>query len=192
MSILNVLKRRRSQRRKQKELAALAANSATLSRLMASGMLAWDPKLRRLLIMQPLALVMMRSAETWQNFIRNVYLWTYQQQAERAWDDYFQREELAAVRRAMDKARQEGRDDLFRGEQGRQAVERIKRARRQEIAQSELEPPKVEPFEFFILPDTTEAAPKPIAVGWFDPEHDSQELAPWSEVEPLLRTKTEE
>lgn len=186
MGILNVLKRRRSQRRKQKELAALAANSATLSRLMASGMLAWDPKLRRLLIMQPLALLMMRSAETWQNFIRNVYLWTYQQQAERAWDDYFQREELAAVRRAMDKARQEGRDDLFRGEQGRQAVERIKRARRQEIAQSELEPPKVEPFEFFILPDTTEAAPKPIAVGWFDPEHDSQELAPWSEVEPLL------
>ncbi len=183
LNIFKALARRREERRRLRELKQYAGNEQTLARLMEAGLLAWLPKERRLLIMQPLAVVMMGSAETWQNFVRNVYLWTYSQQAQQAWADYFQREELAAVRRAQ--------QSLGDGKTlSRQDVERIRRARRQEIAVTDMEPPKVEPFELFVLPDSTEAAPKPIAVGWFDPETDRQELAPWSEVEPLLRSES--
>jgi hypothetical protein len=65
-------------------------------------------------------------------------------------------------------------------------IERIRLAARQQVAESDIEPPKIEPFEFFIVQDTTDAAAKLIAVGWFDPEKNDMELAPWSEVQPLI------
>lgn len=184
LNIFKALARRRDERRRLNELKLMAGNEQTLERLMEAGLLAWEPRQRRLLIMQPLAVVMMRTAESWQAFVRNTYLWTYSLQARQAWEDFFRREELAAVRRAqaaLPEGRTLSRDD----------VERIRRARRQEIAATDMEPPRVEPFEMFILPDSTEAAPKPIAVGWFDPETDRQEIAPWSEVETLLKVNSE-
>ena len=71
-------------------------------------------------------------------------------------------------------------------------VERIRLAARQQVAESDIEPPKIEPFEFFIVQDTTDAAAKLIAVGYFNPETNDMELAPWSEVEPLLHQSRQE
>jgi hypothetical protein len=65
-------------------------------------------------------------------------------------------------------------------------VERIRLAARQQVAESDIEPPKVEPFEMFIVEDTVDAKQKIIAVGFFDPETNDMELAPWSEIAPLL------
>ena len=182
MSIFGFLFKR-GDRRKMKELKGFASCFNTLDRLAASGLLIWQPDQRRLFITQPLAVLMMKSAESWQTFIQNCYLWTYYNQTQAAWNDFMLKEELAAVRRAS----------VGAGHQtvrlGREDVERIRRARRAEIAQSDMEPPQVAPFEFFILPDTTEAAPKPIAVGYFDAETNDMELAPWSEVEPLLKSE---
>ena len=175
-------KKRREQRRKLKELHQFSFVFATLDRLEQSGLLVWDQKSRRYFISQSLATVMIaQGAEGWVNFIQNLYLHTYWQQIQQVTGDTMLKAELAAVRKASvgdnHQTVQLSRDD----------VERIRRAARQQVAESDIEPPKVEPFEFFILPDTTEAAPKPIAVGYFDPETNDMELAPWSEVEPLLR-----
>ena len=201
-------KKRREQRKKLKELRQFSSVFTTLDRLEQSGLLTFDAKSRRLFIAQSLALLMMRDAESWVNFVQNVYLWLTYQECQRLWSEHFLKEELASVRRASrepvgtvpavgsdadGKRTAEGlspsgspaleeRNPLSRAD-----VERIRLAARQQVAESDIEPPKVEPFEMFIVEDTVDAKPKIIAVGYFDPETNAQELAPWSEVEPLIR-----
>lgn len=178
-------KKRREQRRKLKELKAFASRFSTLDRLEQSGLLTFDSKSRRLFIAQPLAVLMMKDAESWVAFINNAYQWIYYQQAQEAWNGHFLKEELAAVRRASVGENHET-VQLSRAD-----VERIRLAARQQVAESDIEPPKIEPFEFFIVQDTTDAAAKLIAVGYFNPETNDMELAPWSEVEPLIKKAQE-
>ena len=190
-------KKKREQRKKLKELRQFSSVFTTLDRLEQSGLLTFDAKSRRLFIAQSLAVLMMRDAQSWVNFIQNVYLWLYYQQAQQSWSEHFLKEELAAVRKAS--GNQGDRSlDVPNGNQGpvppiplsSADVERIRLAARQQVAESDIEPPKVEPFEMFIVEDTVDAKPRIIAVGYFDPETNAQELAPWSEVQPLLK-KTE-
>jgi len=176
-------KKKREQRKKLRELKTFSSTFSTLDRLEQSGLLTFDSKSRRLFIAQSLAVLMMKDAESWVNFITNTYQWLYYQQAQEAWNAHFLKEELAAVRAAS--------TQMVNGQLSRADVERIRLAARQQVAESDIEPPKVEPFEFFIVQDTTDAAAKLIAVGYFDPETNDMELAPWSEVEPLIK-KTQE
>jgi len=195
-------KKRREQRRKIRELRAFSSTFSTLDRLEQSGLLVFDQKSRRLFISQSLAVLMMRDAESWVNFVTNVYQWLYYQQAQEAWNAHFLKEELKAVREASRSAVPAGNTDgdsphsaIGDSTEGtvptvqlsRADVERIRLAARQQVAESDIEPPKVEPFEFFIVQDTTDAAAKLIAVGYFNPETGDMELAPWSEVEPLIK-----
>ena len=174
-------KKRREQRKKLKELKAFANRFSTLDRLEQSGLLVWDQKQRRLFIAQSLAILMMKDAKSWVNFIQNVYQWLYYQQAQEAWNAHFLKEELAAVRQAS----VEGNHETV--QLSRADIERIRLAARQQVAESDIEPPKVEPFEFFVVQETTDAAAKLIAVGYFDPETNDMELAPWSEISGLVR-----
>ena len=174
-------KKRREQRRRLRELKAFASRFSTLDRLEQSGLLVWDQKQRRLFIAQSLAVLMMKDAESWLAFVQNVYQWLYYQQAQDAWNAHFLKEELAAVR-AAGTGENHQRVQLSRAD-----VERIRLAARQKVAESDIEPPKVEPFEFFIVQETTDAAAKLIAVGYFDPETNDMELAPFDEIEPLLK-----
>ena len=174
-------KKRREQRKKLKELRQFSSTFSTLDRLEQSGLLVWDQKQRRLFISQSLAVLMMKDAESWVNFVTNVYQWLYYQQAQEAWNAHFLKEELAAVRKAS------VGDNHETVQLSRADVERIRLAARQQVAESDIEPPKVEPFEMFIVEDTVDTKPRIIAVGYFDPETGAQELAPWSEVEPLIR-----
>ena len=178
-------KKKREQRRKLKELRAFSGVFSTLDRLEQSGLLVWDQKQHRLFIAQSLAVLMMRSAESWVNFITNTYQWLYYQQAQEAWNTHFLKEELAAVRAASIG------DNHQTVQLSREDVERIRMASRQQVAESDVEPPKMKPFEFFIVQETTDAAAKLIAVGYFDPESNGMELAPWNEIEPLIK-KAEE
>lgn len=173
-------KKRREQRKKLSELKNFSSVFSTLDRLEQSGLLTFDSKSRRLFIAQSLAVLMMRNAESWVNFVNNVYQWLYYQQAQEAWNAHFLKEELTAVRRASVGENHET-VQLSRAD-----IERIRLAARQQVAESDMEPPKVEPFEFFIVQDTTDAAAKLIAVGYFNPETNDMELAPWSEVQPLI------
>ena len=176
-------KKRREQRKKLKELRQFSSVFSTLDRLEQSGLLVWDQKSRRYFISQSLAAVMIdQGTEGWINFIQNLYLHTCWQQIQQVTEDTMLKAELAAVREASKTAETQ----LSRAD-----IERIRFSARQRLAESDVEPPKVEPFEFFIVEDTTDAAAKLIAVGWFDPEKNDMELAPWSEVEPLLHKAAE-
>ena len=180
LRFLGEWRERRRQRRHLKELAALAGAFATLDRLEQSGLLVWSPKERRMLIAQPLALLTMRSAETFQAFVQRLYLWTYQREAMRVCSDTMLREELAAVRKASEELRVKS-EELSRAD-----VERIRRARREQLLLEDMPEVKVEPFEFYIVGDSVEARAPLLAVGWFNPDTDSIEMATWEEVEPFL------
>ena len=186
---------RRRQKRQLKELQAFASGFNTLDRLEQSGLLAWDQKQRRLFIDKSLAVVMMRNVESWTNFINNVFKWLYSRQVQKAWNDYFLREELKAVREATKKYASMTRAD----------IERIREARRMEILESDMEAPKIQGFEFFIIapPELSEAKDPSIlnsqlsisnepvgcltAVGHYDPDTEKMEMALWSEVERLVQ-----
>jgi hypothetical protein len=189
-------KKRREQRKKLKELRQFSSVFSTLDRLEQSGLLVWDQKSRRYFISQSLAAVMIaQGAEGWVNFIQNLYLHAYWQEIQQVTDDTMLKAELAAVRKASVGDRSASPLGSSKNHEtvqlSRADVERIRLAARQQVAESDIEPPKVEPFEMFIVEDTVDAKPKIIAVGFFDPETNDMELAPWSEVEPLIK-KTQE
>lgn len=143
-------------------------------------MLSFDHKAHRLFIAQPFAsLLMVNGADDWINSIHAIYQYTYLRLSQQVWEDYLQKEELAAVREALSKNPKLQRND----------IDRIKWSRRQEIAFSDMEPPKVEPFEFFIIPDSTEAAVEPLAVGSYDPNTGQMEVATWEDVKQLIPKK---
>ena len=178
-------KKRREQRRKLRELKNFSSVFSTLDRLEQSGLLVWDQKQRRLFINQSLAvLTLLKSPEAYAATVQNLYLWTYWQQIQQVTADTMLKAELAAVRKASVGENHET-VQLSRAD-----VERIRFAARQQVAESDIEPPKVEPFEMFIVEDTVDAKPRIIAVGYFNPETNDMELAPWSEIEPLIK-KTE-
>jgi hypothetical protein len=190
MNILQKWRDRRAQKRKLRELATVSSTFATLDRLMASGLLSWQPKTRQMLIAEPLATIFMQTAEKWQAFIQNLYRWTYYQQCQEAWEKFFEREELKAVRDAMasptpdPSPKREGSDQPL----SREGIDRIRRARRAEIAQSDMPAPKVQPFEFFCVRDTKDKEAQVVFVGHFDPDTDQIDMATWDEVQRLMQS----
>ena len=172
-------KKNREQRKKLKQLSQLSSVFSTISKLETSGLLVWSEKNRRLFIDQSLASLMLaKGAEAWTAFVNNVYLYHYFQQCQSAWQQYMQKEELAAVRKASEGAN----PPLTRSD-----AERIRLAARQRIMESDVQPPQVQLFELFIIRETENAKPDLIAVGYFDPQTGAMEIAPWSEVQPLLK-----
>lgn len=192
MNFFQRLRQRREEKRRLRDLNKTASAFVTLERLQTSGLLAWDQKQRRVLIAEPLAFIYMSKAETWQAFLQNLYLWTYYTACNEAWEAYMQKEELKAVRAAMAEREQvEATADGKTQKQHspnltRNDIDRIRRARRAEIAQSDMKPPRVEGFEFFIIRDTTDAQPDIVAVGHYDPDTEQIEMATWQEVKLLL------
>lgn len=187
-------KERRNQRRKLRELQALTSGLHTLDQLELSGLLAWEAKSRRLFIDSSLAVVMMRSAASWQAFIQNVYLWLYNREAWRTTEEQMMKLELKAVR-DYGKAHHEA--TLTRAD-----IDRIRRARRLELAEGDIRPAKVDGFEFFIVspPRLNEkpavagesaSASSPVgdllAVGHYDPLTEQMEIASWAEVQRLIK-----
>ena len=194
MNILQKWRDRRAQKRKLRELATVSSTFATLDRLMASGLLSWQPKTRQMLIAEPLATIFMQTAEKWQAFIQNLYRWTYYQQCQEAWEKFFEREELKAVPLAMEDGRskmEEGKTSTISHQPSaisREDIDRIRRARRAEIAQSDMPAPKVQPFEFFCVRDTKDKEAQVVFVGHFDPDTDQIDMATWEDVQRLMQS----
>ena len=234
MNILQKWRDSRAQKKKLRELATVSSTFATLDRLMASGLLSWQPKTRQMLIAEPLATIFMQTAEKWQAFIQNLYRWTYYQQCQEAWEKYFEREELAAVRKALknDELRMKNEESptgqkaahnaatqeaappsadgtaeanscapsvasdqrssasLFtlHSSLSRDDIDRIRRARRAEIAQGDMSAPKVQPFEFFCVRDTKDKEAQVVFVGHFDPDTDQIDMATWEDVQRLMQS----
>ena len=180
---------RRQQKKASKEnlkwLQATAQQHQWLDQLRTSGLLQWDVVQRRLFIEADLAVLFMQSAERWTAFIHNTYQWLYYQLCQSQMEDFFHQEEIKAVREQLNNGAKLSRED----------IDRVRRNRRAEIVQSDIEPPKVEGFEFFIVRSDAvstaaeQATGRLIAVGHYDPVSQSMEIAPWEEIQPLLQTK---
>jgi hypothetical protein len=147
------------------------------------------------MIEQPLALVMMKNAEAWQNFMRNAFQWQYYKQCNKAWEDYIQKEELRAVRAAI----KEGASEKPSRQLSLKDIDRIKRACRGSITYDEVKAPKVEGFEFFVIKEVatesqqakTDAAEKVAGgeiklVGSYNPKKDDIEMALWEDVQQFI------
>lgn len=166
-------------------LQSVAQQHQWLDQLRTAGLLQWDVVQRRLFIEADLAVLFIQSAQRWTAFIHNTYQWLYYLESQTAVEDYFHQEELKAVREQLNQ-----HPDLSRSD-----IDRIRRARRAEIIQSDVPTPKVEPFEFFIVradePSTAaaQASGRLIAVGHYDPDTQHMEIAPWEDIQPLLQTK---
>ena len=171
---------RREQKRKQRETQQTMQLWAWLEKIFESGQLSFDYEHNRLFITQPMAVLMMtHGADGWVQSVHNIYEYVHWMLTRRTWEEYMHQEELAAVRNVLNEGKELTRTD----------IERIKHTRRQEIAFSDMVPPKVEPFEFFIIPNSTGAAVEPFAVGSYDPDTGKMEVATWEEVRTLLSQK---
>jgi len=184
---IKALREKREKAAQQARLSDIARVMGTVEKLAASRLLTWDPKSRRLYIAEPVAIVMLATGgDGWENFLRNVWQWTFLKEQQAAWDIYISEEEQKAVRKAKEKCVTLTDAD----------VDRIRRTRRDEITQSEVPTPKVESFELFILGDVKEANEKAaagiIAVGEYNPETSELSLAMWDDVKNALDTMKEE
>ena len=188
-SLFTRWRERRQQKKALKAQQQTLQMWALLEKLFDAGQISFDRKAHRLFITQPVAsLLMSRGADAWVQSVHNIYNYVHFLQTQQAWDEYMQREELAAVRDAM------SHPSLAQGGDGggsfsREDIDRIRLARRQQIAFSDMEPPKVEPFEFFIIPLSTEAKVEPLAVGYYDPSTGEMDVATWDEVQSLMQPK---
>jgi hypothetical protein len=211
-SLFTRWRNRRQQKRKQRETQQTLQMWALLEKLFDAGQISFDRKTHRLFIAQPVAsLLMSKGADAWVQSVHNIYNYVHFLQTQQAWDEYMQKEELAAVRNAMQRpspdpsgspagspnaednsSKATGRRDsgnLFTHHSSltREDIDRIRLARRQQIAFGDMEPLKVEPFEFFIIPLSTEAKVEPLAVGYYDPNTGQMDVATWDEVSELVR-----
>jgi len=183
MSAFGFWRRWKERRRERKQLLHvrdLASGWRLLERMFMTGMLTFDEKANRLFIAQPFAVMMMAGgADGWVNSVRNIYLYTYWRRSREAWEAFLRQEELAAVRKAV---REAGQVRLSSDD-----IARIKRARRWEVSVSDMKAPAVNPFEFFIIPDSTAGVQEPVAVGYYNPSDGEMEIAAWQDVKPYLR-----
>ena len=201
-NIISKWRERRQQKRKQRETQQTLQMWALLEKLFDAGQISFDRKAHRLFITQPVAsLLMSKGADAWVQSVHNIYNYVHFLQTQQAWEEYMQKEELAAVRDAMKRpapapsgspagsTNAEVNSSLFtlHSSLTREDIDRIRLARRQQIAFSDMEPPKVEPFEFFIIPLSTEAKVEPLAVGYYDPNTGQMDVATWDDVTQLLK-----
>ena len=182
----NPLKEWRERRQQKKAdkanreyLSDFAFRERTLNQLEKANMIMWNAQRRQLFIAQSLATLFLTDADRWVAFIRNVHDWLYLRLCNEAWEQFMQQEELKAVREALAK------DSTL----SRMQIDAIKTSRRREIAVGDMEPPKVDTFEFFIIPESDKPAEQ-LAVGHYDPNTGQMEVATWDEVKPLLQAAT--
>ena len=176
------------ERREVRERLQVLRVYGWIERLFECGLLSFDYGAHRLFIAQPLALVLMqKGAEGWVRSVHHIYNYTTMRAYQQGCAEAMQREELAAVRRASEELKVKSEKLRVKGELTRDDVERIRRSRRMELTQGDMPEVKVEPFEFFIIPDSTAPQVEPLAVGWFNPETGEMDVAAWEDVKHLIK-----
>lgn len=182
MSFLSFFRRKKRERNALASLKPYASAFAYLNTLRDSGLLLWQERNRRLFIMQPLAIIMMRNAESWRNFLTNCYLWQSYALMLEAHEHAIHRLEGKAIREAKKQFVVLTKADM----------ERIRRSVRDEYEASNT-PAKIEPFEFYVIADNPHPLPRTeeqdaeqrgdiTLVGSFNPETGQLEQVPWKEL----------
>lgn len=182
MSFLSFFRRKKRERNALASVKNYASAFAYLNTLRDSGLLLWQERNRRLLIMQPLALMMMRNAESWRNFLTNCYLWQSYNLMLEAHNHAILRLESEAIRKAKRQYAVLTKAD----------TERIRRGVREQYEASNA-PAKIEAFEFYVIADNPHPIPRTeeqdaeqrgdiTLVGVFNPDTQQLEQVPWDEV----------
>ena len=171
-----------SEKKSLENLKVYSSAFAYLNTLRDSGLLLWQERNRRLFIMQPLAIIMMRNAESWRNFLTNCYLWQSYNLMLEAHEHTITRLEGEALRKAKRQYAVLTKAD----------AERIRRSVRDEYEASNT-PAKIEAFEFYVIADNPHPIPRTeeqdaeqrgdiTLVGYFDPDTGQLEQVPWKEL----------
>lgn len=207
MNLIKKFLERRAQKAQLRRFGLFAHTFASLQRLEKGGLLEWEPKMRRLFIAQPLAIVMLAQGyDRWRNFLNNVFLYHMYNLQNCQWQDHIINEQAKAVRQ-----RKKEVAVLTKAE-----TERIRRAVRDNMPVEAVELPPIKSFEFFIIadtatvPDTSAAGPvlgdsvaedfrafhsgypesSPRAeitwVGEYDPDTGSIDMAEWASIKHVL------
>lgn len=173
------------------ETTAILRMFVTFDVLQKQGLISFDVKSRRLFIEEPVARVMMVSAKKWTAFMENAFYWLYYHQCQEVCERFFQKEEAEAVNRARRKYAMLTHADIMR----------IRHARREEIKRDDIEMPKVEPFEFYVIreqsekpsDDTKQEVPagKIILVGSYDYDSESLKMVDWDHVKAMMDEQNE-
>jgi len=182
MKLFDFFKRRKQERTALASLKTYASAFAYLNSLRDSGLLLWQERNRRLFIMQPLAILMMRNAESWRNFLTNCYLWQSYNLMLEAHEHAIIRLEGEAIRKAKRQYAVLTKAD----------TERIRRGVREQYEASNT-PAKIEPFEFYVIADNPHPLPRTkeqdaeqrgdiTLVGSFDPETGQLEQVSWNDL----------
>ena len=182
MSFLSFFRRKKRERNALASVKNYASAFGYLNSLRDCGLLLWQERNRRLLIMQPLALMMMRNAESWRNFLTNCYLWQSYALMLEAHEHAIHRLEGKAIREAKKQFVVLTKADM----------ERIRRSVRDEYEASNA-PAKIEAFEFYVIADNPHPIPRTeeqdaeqrgdiTLVGVFNPDTQQLEQVPWDEV----------
>lgn len=205
MSIFNIFRSRKNRetKQKEKELAQMCANFKNLDQLEKSGLILWEQDKRRLFLEQPLAVLMMANENKWRNFLRNIFMWVYYNECVENMKALVLDEQLKAVRRAKKKCNTLTMRD----------INRIKSARKNEIKFEDFDGknPPMQPFEFFVIHENSEAIPvsknhggegedtdgivpggEVLCVGQYDPNADTFDITSWNEVKTFLKLNGEE
>ena len=182
MKLFDFFKRRKQERTALASLKTYASAFGHLNSLRDCGLLLWQERNRRLFIMQPLALMMMRNAESWRNFLNNCYLWQSYNLMLEAHEHAIIRLEGEAIRKAKRQYAVLTKAD----------TERIRRSVRDKYEASNI-PAKIEAFEFYVIADNKNPVPRNeeqdaeqrgdiTLVGSFNPETGQLEQVPWKEL----------
>lgn len=182
MSFLSFFRRKKRERNALASLQTYASAFAYLNTLRDSGLLLWQERNRRLFIMQPLAIIMMRNADSWRNFLTNCYLWQSYALMLEAHEHAIHRLESEAIRKAKRQYAVLTKAD----------TERIRRGVREQYEASNT-PAKIEAFEFYVIADNKNPVPRNeeqdaeqrgdiTLVGSFNPETGQLEQVPWKEL----------
>ena len=182
MSFLSFFRRKKRERNALASVKNYASAFGHLNSLRDCGLLLWQERNRRLFIMQPLAIMMMRNAESWRNFLTNCYLWQSYNLMLEAHEHAIIRLESEAIRKAKRQYAILTKAD----------TERIRRGVREQYEASNT-PAKIEPFEFYVIADNPHPLPRTeeqdaeqrgdiTLVGVFNPDTQQLEQVPWDEV----------
>lgn len=169
-----------------KDLKNMSFVFAYMRKMQDNGLLLWQERNRRLLIAQPLAVLMMKDEKTWRNFIDNCYLWQSYNLMLEAHNKALNNLESKAIREAKKKYAVLTKAD----------TERIRRAVRDEYTGSGISA-KINAFEFYVIADTTNPMPRTneddaqekggiVVVGSYDPDTEKLEIASWDEIKTFM------
>ena len=175
MSIFKT-KKEKNAKAKLDMIHGLASRNKTIETLVEKGLLSYDTESRRLFVSSMLATFFLDSEERWKAFLQNVYNWILLKRQEKAWDNFFREIELKAVREAKKKYLVLSKLE----------IQNIRQKARESVDVSDMEPPKIESFEFFI---TDIAAPKEpvIAIGKYD--GDNFTISRYEDVKRFIQKK---